>query len=730
MSLKKLLPSKKRLLSAVPRSEDYTIDPGQGSSEIAVGKKNFIIFQKHPGFRWPGWVNSVTSPESPGYRPFIYPALNNFSMRGALSFSNYISPNSALIDPSGMLYTSYSPWSIEIWILVDGTLYRPSGNLPDVRVTRSVPDGMLLFSFENKLFSVDARLYGGRTSSDEAFFSINTVKRTKKDAYILAAIRPYNAGTLGGIRSIEFNPEKGGVAVNGRRDIIFPVSHRDFYIVKNGKDIDPSIPSNFGTAEDKTGMASFAASYSIEPAGTEITLRISLDSGSELEPHRVDFDSAEKIFIDHHSSLINKGMNLTLKDNLFKEWFYALKSTVLNFRYNEIRIRGISDFKRIKEQCSAVWALSRMGYTIEAINIYEEILSSIDIKNIPRDIRTLAGVSWILKSAADIFLYTRDVEFISGKRDRLSRLASYAHAVASKIRGPEDLKENTIEICFIPEGHLSDLIPAAAAFEGYSYIARTLGLFGEELKFAALSKKVQKILLEHTEIYDPDDEFFYNYVFSGFPFQLSLFTGEKIKDIMNAVRNLYGENRIFVKSAGSVSAAEISMAVNGIISGSRRGVDKVFEIMSSRQGEFQVPALYSSPGGLTLSAEPNSIFSSSLLFGALKTMLFHDIEERLIFFPFPVDSWFRPGKKFSVSSAPSRYGLLSFSVVCTEQEVHITFDDIPKFIPPEIVINLPFDAGIVPGDDFLVKKEINSTFVINGWPPLVRFARKKRYKQG
>ena len=108
----------------------------------------------------------------------------------------------------------------------------------------------------------------------------------------------------------------------------------------------------------------------------------------------------------------------------------------------------------------------------------------------------------------------------------------------------------------------------------------------------------------------------------------------------------------------------------------------------------------------------------------LKNLLFIDRTERLELFPVPREKWFKPGDSFVIRDAPSRFGLLSYRVVSGPSDVRIMFDALPRFIPPDIMINLPFRTTLQKGDDFIIKKSEGTGHVINGWPVSLCFIRQ------
>jgi hypothetical protein len=125
-----------------------------------------------------------------------------------------------------------------------------------------------------------------------------------------------------------------------------------------------------------------------------------------------------------------------------------------------------------------------------------------------------------------------------------------------------------------------------------------------------------------------------------------------------------------------------------------------------------------------ISEEGDSIAVSSQIFSFIRSSLFVDYPQRLELFPVPRREWFNPGQEIEIKDAPSRFGLLSIKIIMTQNEVHFHFNEMPQFIPPDIMINLPFKAMINEEDDFVIKKSIGNSFVINGWPSIIRFTRQ------
>ena len=112
----------------------------------------------------------------------------------------------------------------------------------------------------------------------------------------------------------------------------------------------------------------------------------------------------------------------------------------------------------------------------------------------------------------------------------------------------------------------------------------------------------------------------------------------------------------------------------------------------------------------------------SVIFSLLRNRLFIDSKDRLELFPVPDSSWFKQGCRLKVENAASRYGIISLAMDISDKEIRLSFGGSPKYIPPDILINLPYNSSVIQGDDFIVKKKIGHNYIISGWPSSVRFS--------
>lgn len=117
----------------------------------------------------------------------------------------------------------------------------------------------------------------------------------------------------------------------------------------------------------------------------------------------------------------------------------------------------------------------------------------------------------------------------------------------------------------------------------------------------------------------------------------------------------------------------------------------------------------------------NSKIIAALILIIVRNRVFLDRAERLEIFPCPEKEWFETGKKIKIEDALTRYGKISFVSETTESEIKFTFIGLPKFIPSDIMINFPIETSIIESDDFILKRKTGNSYIINGWPSVIRF---------
>jgi hypothetical protein len=342
----------------------------------------------------------------------------------------------------------------------------------------------------------------------------------------------------------------------------------------------------------------------------------------------------------------------------------------------------------------------------------------------------LINICYVINGFVDYFLHTRDLDYLQlNYNKKLKELGDSLLGFSSRLKNFESLRSNSLKNSFLKNPELYDLVLLSHTLNSFSYLARCLGIFTDEKKYLKEYEKFQKIFASHIENYSEkifsDDNFTYDLA-AGFPFPLDWLSGEKTAEMIEAVTGHFNGIKLVNRSHGIDTRASLILANNLLFQKDER-VLEILDIMKKIGGDCYVMPDFADPGSFAgCCGDGFSMASSSMMFALIRNMMFIDYKDRLDIFPVPNEEWFKSGREIVIKNAPSRFGIINFRVKSTSNEIQFSFDDLPKYIPPDIMITLPVPVKLVDGEDFLFKKSFNNSFILNGWPSLVRFIRKKR----
>ena len=190
------------------------------------------------------------------------------------------------------------------------------------------------------------------------------------------------------------------------------------------------------------------------------------------------------------------------------------------------------------------------------------------------------------------------------------------------------------------------------------------------------------------------------------------------------MRRYFSDMPLFVKSLGWDIFSTLVAANNLLLMKDAKGYETIENLFRTKNRTYTLPEYMNPASGRANWGEGASMVVSAMTFATIRNLLFIDHPERLDIFPLPQPDWFKPGNEIKIEDAPSRFGQISLRMVSTTHEIQLHFDKLPKFVPPDIMINLPYKTKIKHEDDFILKREGDTSVVINGWPSIVRFIRK------
>ncbi|HRS78781.1 MAG TPA: hypothetical protein P5203_16430 [Spirochaetota bacterium] len=692
-----------------------------------TGLNNYTVFQKFSNFRWPAWINAITD-TSLGASSLVPHMLVNSVMRDCLYFTNFLSDDGLYIDPAGMMSPSYDHWSLETWIVEGRALYRPAVEWDRVRQERDTKNSIIHMIWENDVCKLRQTMYGARGAADEAVVETECSLKERKNASLLFVVRPYDRHNLGGLESVEYLKELQCMAVNGRKSLCLAVKP-DFFFSGGGEECRDIDPWGGGTGQGRSaspfGMATLAAGYTLKKGDNRMVLRIAIDSRAELKGGKYDYERVREDFTAFSSMRIRNGANLGIPDRQLQNWFYGSKISLLNFSLkNIIRENGSIDYRAA---FYIIFGCNRMGYFTESLRYIDFCIKGFaaDEKNLTFDM--VIDACAMIDSIADYFIHVRDTGFLQGRFEFIKRKALLLYNYSRKLKKFGSHGRNSLEFYYIAEDHPFDLIRISHALAQYSYLARCLGIFGDETRFRKEAGRIAVILagaaFDRAEGL-PENEFILYNLFAGYPFRIEGVTADHLRGLLERMRAYFGDATLFVKSLGVDTVSSLVAANNLIMMKDPKCDEIVRALMGTKSGTYVLPEFMNPSTGRASWGDGASMTASAMMFATIRNILFVDYPERLDLFPRPRPEWFEPGNEIKIDDMPSRFGLISLRMASTVNEIQVHFEKLPKFVPPDIMINLPFRTKIKLEDDFILKREDDMSYIINGWPSIVRFMRR------
>ncbi len=695
-----------------------------------TGIENFTLFQKYPALWWPAWLHQGVSRKSSLYQPVTPLNLVNTVMRDSISFTNFMSSEELLVDPAGMVSPSYGNWSIEFLVVIGGKMYRPAENPESVKQERDPATSVITTTWQESDFTLTATLFGAKSSIDEAILEINCDLSPKsKKAMLVLAVRPYDLERLGGLSKVEFHRDLNSISCNGRKSI--HLDKKPDMITAREKAGRVEMPltgaeKNYKSAS-ADGMASLGAGFNLQKGETTLYVRVALTGREHIQEGKDNFKRTREDFTSYAGARIREGIGIRLPDTRLQHWASAAKGTLLNSKLKDLnRDDGTFNYR---DSFFTLLGLVRTGYFTEALKIIDEAFN-----RFPGDVKKgtckyAVNGSYLAGGTADYFVHTRTLDFLQSRYPKIKELGMNMLSYTRSIKKADFHETNSIGDFYLREGHLFDLILMAHAMDQFAYLARCIGIFGDEKNFMKESSRLSDLFISNIESILQEgfvnNEFDYYFIFAGFPFRLSTITDDILRAITGLIEKKLGEYPVCVNSVGIDVLPSLVMAANLISLRDNRGHELLESLMEISGSRYVLPEYLNPRTRAVHRGRGDSATTGSIMFAAIRNMIFIDYPERLAIFPAPREEWFTPGREIRVENAPSRFGLISFTMTATSSEVQLHFDTLPKFVPPDIMITLPFKTKIREEDDFILKKELGDSYVINGWPNRIRFTRKK-----
>ncbi len=722
-------------------------------SEISEGMKNFTIYQKYNYFVWPYWISRYVNTVNERIQSLPFFLYNNHC-RTWYTLNSFLSSGSIRIDPSGMVHPVWASWSLEFWIYADNSLIQFHN---DDYIRQEIDNGEVKTSYIHPDFRYKQSVYITHTNIDEAVVVNNVHYKKKNKAYFIIAIRPYTTERLSGLESIEL-VKNNFIRINNEYHCAL-LMKPDYILTGNeiSGDIDFRWKENKHKVTSYARMATMAFVYDISNKEYEIAVRVAVNKESKISVPKVIIKSTYTEYNKYIDLRMQEGVRITVGKNSINEWVNFCKFSALVEAAN-IDISSKNQYEDIARYYFTILALNRMGHFQQSLSIMNLILKNIKIKD---DLGSILSAAFVCNMLGDYYRIVKDTHFLQNNYPVCKQYAQIILQFCKELKNIQNYilfdhsDENDIH-------HVWDIPVIISALENLAFMSRSLGLFGDETKFLAEANKLdasvmnvlfhvsqetgneeekliewlpehgkpvrkQKISvkesLEFANSINTSNNRIILYTSFLYPHLVHItrkYTTQRIIDaIINAGKGLPLYNTII---SGIDVISSLNLANSMLYAHDRRAVDIIHAIITLCKKRKFMPDLLDPVSGHAIVKEPISTVAVSLLFQSLRNMCFIDHPERLEVFPVPVEEWFGDSQ-IVVTNAPSRFGNISFVSTSTSSEFVIQFTDVPRFIPHDILINLPFKAKIKKADDFIVKYETEKSWCINGWPSEIRFKR-------
>lgn len=711
--------------------------------EILKGIGNFTLFQRFSAYRWPLWLVSASQPESPSFDPITSITLLNSNYRNWMTFSNLLSSCSLSIDPAGMISPSYDRWSLEVWLADEKNLFRPQSQRENVRQKRDMASSIIQTEWSSEDCDIRQEIYGARTNIDESILEITcSLKKKTKGIRVYLVIRPYNSVQLGGVQSIAFDGEKKTIAINGKERIA--VNDKPDTILTGNSERGDCILAGEVSQDSRvncsSGMAAMALGFDLSKGDNVFFIRISLDEDRRIEPGKLNFPAVKKDFIGYYELRSRQAMNLQIPDKTLGSWFYALKSSTLNHSYRRYPVSQATKREMVADYF-IVSALNRIGYHTESLALIDRMMKKLSSSEKLTFLETIDACYYI-NALSDYFTISRNTDFLQSQYEKIKRIAEKVLENSGSVKSYNTgiLKNCNSLYKNITSDSLSyDYILLAHSLKQFAYLSRCIGLFGDEIRFTKEGNRIEMMVMDRFRRLSPgssivsipsadipsENEFHCYDIAAGYPFRLENMKSEDNTALLERIVTRYDDLPFYIRSYGGWDMfISLLTAINYLMNHNTAVLPFIKKLFDLGKNRYAIPEIVNPITGNGISGDGDSGIISASFFILLRNMVFMDHPNRLELFPLPQEQWFNPGQEITIEHAPSRFGEINIRTVSTPNELQIYFNDLPKFIPPDIMINLPFSASLKEDEDFVIKKEAGNSFIINGWPSIIRFIRK------
>ena len=190
------------------------------SIQLSRGLLNFTLLQTMRAWVLPYWAEQQYDPTSASFVPRSHLGLSiNVTHRNWTAIGNPHCPIEPVVDPRGLLTPFRNGWSIDVWIVVDGTAFFPSRfNTVEQRLVDNLPIVRTQFTMGDVELVLTAYTRGNHTFHQAR---VNSHSRQKRSCTIAFAVRPFNPEGISLIHNLRFDHSKRAFLIDDKVSLIF-----------------------------------------------------------------------------------------------------------------------------------------------------------------------------------------------------------------------------------------------------------------------------------------------------------------------------------------------------------------------------------------------------------------------------------------------------------------------------------------------------------------------------
>lgn len=349
----------------------------------------------------PYWAVRQLDPQAPAFvARALQPFVLNTAYRNWTAIGNAESKFEAIVDPRGLItpQPDESGWSLDAWLRVDDQFYFPS-RLSDQEITQRLHEHLPLVQtqYEPARLRMNQEAFAVRDDDHDewlmASYALENPRGEPRRASLYLAFRPFNPEGAAVIDHLELRPqnETNEVWINDALAAIVPAPNATACSSFHQGDVASHLDAlnNLKTISDRTGLATFAASYEIElhpHSHRTFTVAIPLTktragnarAAQWLQPDA--FAPLKRDFSARWRRLLGQGMTIRVPDEDVQNAFDANKTHLLVLHDGDSITPGPFTYHSFwfRDAAYMLHALDQLGYHAQVKNV---------LKTFPRYLR-------------------------------------------------------------------------------------------------------------------------------------------------------------------------------------------------------------------------------------------------------------------------------------------------------------------------------------------------------